>query len=737
MWVKGRVKTRAARLIIASLVLVLVMTLVLPGGVFAAVKKDWGDGVRVAENAGNPWEMTQLIPDKDGNLFVVWVERKKAEVKMFVRKVGSDGRLLWDGPVQVTGGTYFDYGYPPICVSGDSLIVAWTDNRNRRKPDVYAQKIDAGGNKKWGDTGATVYVGAGAQSIRSISSDEEGGAIIVWRDDERPGFYMQRMSPGGTRMWSQDGVSVNDMLGIEQLENVPYYGYDPTGESVNMVSDGAGGLYFNWSDLADFQYGYYGMPGLNQQTKDGHIFVQRLNRQGSMMWPTKLSIEVKGVPAEPWFGQLQVSDDNSAIVTWTQPKGTPYIEKKEGPDSFGYYPNPNVNLFAVKVTPDGNTVWDYSKPLISKDGDPSYYDPGMAMAMDGGLLYTWTKMRFEERTEKIFGPRGEVVDTITDKFPTPIGIELTRIDETGKVAWKKTIASKNAYQYPVADKAGGFFLISNAYTDLGPFPMETIMVQRYDSQGQALWGQNGVVLKGGQNFMSGGFVPDEKGGLYYSWRLGKQLQPPVEPSKYGYFGPYSPEQDAESDIYVQHIVDDGSGWSDVAVEDWPFSYVDGLVKLEAVQGYAEGDFKPTAHITRAEFAKMAVIALGIGSESTATAGGKAKSTDIAGHWSEQYMVKAATAGILKGYPNGTFKPDAKITRAEAATIIYRAKDMKTVAEAQAFLDVPVSHWAFQGVDGARKLGIIEGYPTGEFRPETYTTRAEAAKMIFNVVNLGQ
>ena len=207
------------------------MTLVLPGGVFAAVKKHWGDGARVAENAGTPWEMTQLIPDKDGNLFVVWVERKKAEAKLFVRKVGSDGRLLWDGPVQVTGGTYFDYGYPPICVSGDSLVVAWTDNRNRRKPDVYAQKIDAGGNKKWGDMGATVYVGAGAQSIRSISSDEEGGAIVVWRDDERPGYYMQRMGSGGTRMWSQDGVSVNDMLGIEQLENIPYYGYDPTGET--------------------------------------------------------------------------------------------------------------------------------------------------------------------------------------------------------------------------------------------------------------------------------------------------------------------------------------------------------------------------------------------------------------------------------------------------------------------------------------------------------------------------
>jgi hypothetical protein len=231
-------------------------------------------------------------------------------------------------------------------------------------------------------------------------------------------------------------------------------------------------------------------------------------------------------------------------------------------------------------------------------------------------------------------------------------------------------------------------------------------------------------------------VPDEKGGLYYSWRLGKQLQPPVEPVKPGYYGPYPPEDDAESEIYVQHIVDDGSGWSDVAIEDWSFPYVDGLAKKDAVLGYAEGDFKPAAHITRAEFAKMAVIALGIGSESTVSAAGNAKSTDVAGHWSEPYMVKATAAGILKGYPNGTFKPDVRITRAEAATIIYRARDLKTVAEAQSFIDVPIGHWAFQGVDGVRKLGIVEGYPNGEFRPETYATRAEAAKMIFNVANLG-
>lgn len=734
--VKRRAETRAARFIIAALICVLVATLVLPGGVLAAVKKHWGDGVLVAKNAGNPWEMTQVLPDGGGNLFVVWIERKKQESKMFVQKVGPDGRLLWGAPVHVTGGNYFEFGYPPLIVSGDSLIVIWTDNRNRRKPDVYAQRIDANGNKAWGDMGVAVYVGAGAQSIRSIAPDEEGGAIVVWRDDERPGFYMQRISSGGTRMWGQDGVSVNDVLGIEELDSIPYYGFDPTSELVNIVSDGAGGMYFYWSDLINKEYDYFGMPSPNQQTRDGHLFVQRLNKQGSLMWPSKLSIDVKGMPVNSWFGQLQVTADSSAILTWTQPIGAPFIEKNEGQGSFSYFQNPNVNLFATKITADGDVVWDHSKPLLSRSGQPSYFDPGSAMVMDGGLLYVWMKVRFEERTEKITGPRGEVVESRTIDFPIPMGIELTRVDGTGKIVWKKTIASKNAYQYPVTNKDGGFFLISNAYTDLGPSPAETLVVQRYDSQGKALWGQNGIALKGGQNVMGTQFMPDNKGGLYYSWRLGKQLQPTVEPVMPGYFGPYWPQEDAESDIYVQHIVDDGSGWSDIAVEDWSFSYVDGLVKLEAVQGYAEGDFKPAAHITRAEFAKMAVIALGIGAESTASAS-QAKGTDIAGHWSEPHMVKATAAGILKGYPNGTFKPDAKITRAEAATIIYRAKDMKTAAEAQAFLDVPISHWAFQGVDGARKLGIVEGFPNGEFRPETYTTRAEAAKMIFNVANLGR
>jgi hypothetical protein len=733
MRARGWNNKRTVRFMVALLECILIMSLVVPGGVFAAADNHWGSGVKIKENAGPPWEMTQLVPDNDGGLFVVWVERRQFEQKMFAQKVGPDGSLLWGQPVQIIDAANMLYSYTPVVTSAGSLIVTWVDNRNKRKPDVYAQKIDANGNKAWGELGATVYVGPGAQDIRSIVPDDEGGAIIVWRDDERPGLYIQRLSGGGTRMWDRDGISLNDMLGIESQENVPYYGYDPTGEWVNVMPDGNGGLYLSWTDWSPYQFGYYEMPTPYPPAKDGHIFVQRVGKQGSKAWPSNISIDVKNL-SDPWLNLLQVNENNEALITWSQPQGDPYIERKEGPDMMGYYPNPNVNLFATKITLDGEIVWSYSRPLLSRQGQPEYFEPGMSIAIGGGVLYSWTKVRFEDHTEKIFGPRGEVVDSYVGQYPVPVGLELTRIDETGKVAWKKTISSpKNWYQHVVSDKSGGFFLVVSSYVE-GPFPFDNISVQRYDADGKALWGQNGVVLSGGPNTVNTGFVPDGKGGLYYGWRLVKQPPKQAEPSKFGYYGPYPSDEFTESDIYAQHIGDDGSGWSDIAIGDWPFAYVDGLAKMDAVQGYAEGDFKPAAHITRAEFAKMAVIALGIAPED-ATATAKLKGTDVDGHWSMQYVAEATAAGVLKGYPNGTFKPDAKITRAEAATVIFRAKNLKTTAGAQSFSDVAISHWAFQGIDGARKLGIVEGYPDGTYRPANYTTRAEAAKMIFNVVNL--
>ena len=84
--------------------------------------------------------------------------------------------------------------------------------------------------------------------------------------------------------------------------------------------------------------------------------------------------------------------------------------------------------------------------------------------------------------------------------------------------------------------------------------------------------------------------------------------------------------------------------------------------------------------------------------------------------------------ILTGYPNGTFRPNNRITRAEFATIISKFAELK--GGNASFNDVRTNHWAKSYIDNAVAHGWMNGYPDGTFRPDQAITRAE----VVNVIN---
>ncbi|MBQ4151146.1 MAG: S-layer homology domain-containing protein [Clostridia bacterium] len=106
-----------------------------------------------------------------------------------------------------------------------------------------------------------------------------------------------------------------------------------------------------------------------------------------------------------------------------------------------------------------------------------------------------------------------------------------------------------------------------------------------------------------------------------------------------------------------------NNFSDIAPERWSNSAISTMANGGYIVGRNNGTFDPEAPITRAEFAAMAVRFASLMDTSGATF------TDIAGHWGEKYILKASTAGWIKGYPDGTFHPNAYITRAEAMTLV--------------------------------------------------------------------
>ena len=139
-------------------------------------------------------------------------------------------------------------------------------------------------------------------------------------------------------------------------------------------------------------------------------------------------------------------------------------------------------------------------------------------------------------------------------------------------------------------------------------------------------------------------------------------------------------------------------------------------------GYPDGTIRPDGKITRAEAAAIFYRLLRADVRRSASA----SFTDVpAGKWYSDAVATMAGLGIVTGYPDGTFRPDQTITRAEFAAILARIEKDKTGTAV--FSDVS-GHWAAQQIGVASANGWVTGYADGTFRPDQTITRAEAVAM---------
>ena len=109
-----------------------------------------------------------------------------------------------------------------------------------------------------------------------------------------------------------------------------------------------------------------------------------------------------------------------------------------------------------------------------------------------------------------------------------------------------------------------------------------------------------------------------------------------------------------------------------------------------------------------------------------------KPNDIQGHWAEEYILKYMENGIVRGYEDGSFKPNNPITRAEFITILNNYLNLEETADIR-FTDVPENAWYKAEIQKAVKEGFVSGYEDGTFRPEQYVTRQEAAVVIATIM----
>jgi hypothetical protein len=172
---------------------------------------------------------------------------------------------------------------------------------------------------------------------------------------------------------------------------------------------------------------------------------------------------------------------------------------------------------------------------------------------------------------------------------------------------------------------------------------------------------------------------------------------------------------------------------------WATAYTDRLVGMKVIQGYPDRTLRPDEAVTRAQSAKMLAEALGLQAPANVT--DFADDSEIPS-WSKSAVTAAVQAGLVSGYPEQGavwFKANQTIGRAEMAVMIARALGAHQNAVGSGsdrFKDfAAIPEWAQAPVAAAVSAGILNSYEDGTFRPDHKVTRAEAAAMIYKLLEV--
>lgn len=217
------------------------------------------DGVPVC-TADGIQQNAQIVHDGAGGALITWVDYRgtyPSNHSVFAQRADSSGTMRWAANgVAIVNQLTTDVYDPQIVSDGKhGAIIAWQDNRNFY--NIYAQRIDAGGNVKWTANGIVVCDAAEWQGDVRMVPDGEGGAIMAWWDnrDGNGDIYAQRVDSLGNSLWAEDGVAVCVDTGGQ--------------EYMTLTSDEAGGCIVTWTDMRGVDY---------------DIYAQRIDAGGNAMW---------------------------------------------------------------------------------------------------------------------------------------------------------------------------------------------------------------------------------------------------------------------------------------------------------------------------------------------------------------------------------------------------------------------------------------------------------------------
>jgi hypothetical protein len=347
-----------------------------------------------------------ITTDGSSGAIIAWSDARGVDNQIYAQRVDTDGSVLWTENGITVCGEVNDQGDPQICPSGvGSSIIVWKDGRNGNY-DLYAQKLDSAGSTQWTAGGVIVCDQTDNQQYHSVIPDGFGGAIVAWFDERGSGceIYAQRLDSDGDCQWANDGILVKGSVGgcgyldlttdnaggaIVVWDNygggiyaqrVDWGGvvrWTPDGVTVcptdyfvpqlDITSDGAGGAIVVWEDDRNAPY-----PILNQD-----VFAQRIDSDGTVRWGTG-GAAICAASGDQVFPRAASDGAGGAFIVWS--------DGRSG-DSW-------AELYAQRVDSDGSAHWatDGIGVCTGREADLGTSHEVISDG-DGGVIVAWSDPR--------------------------------------------------------------------------------------------------------------------------------------------------------------------------------------------------------------------------------------------------------------------------------------------------------------------------------------------------------
>ncbi len=171
-------------------------------------------------------------------------------------------------------------------------------------------------------------------------------------------------------------------------------------------------------------------------------------------------------------------------------------------------------------------------------------------------------------------------------------------------------------------------------------------------------------------------------------------------------------------------------FSDVCTGYWAEDAIDALAEAGIIGGYPDGTFRPEGKLTRAELCSLLVKARKV----QVTRPNQPLFSDLPpDHWAAPYIQSAVELKLVGGYPDGTFQPSKPLNRVEGVLILSRFADLMPIRGEAPYYDLPESHWAAPNIAAAKKADLLDYIKSNYFDPQKGFTRAEAAYILHTII----